>query len=90
MCIIIFMMQLFEYNSVSKNNFLSLMKTYEVNYKDFIKLVNVEIINSDNLNKNYISKSSVSKKNYHYKFSPYLITQQQFDFRTIFYLTSFY
>ena len=56
------MMQIFEYNSVSKNNFLSLMKTYEVNYKDFIKLVNIEIINSDNINKNYVSISSISKK----------------------------
>ncbi len=56
------MMQLFEYNSVSKNNFLSLMKTYEVNYKDFVKLVNIEIINSDNINKHYVSVSSISKK----------------------------
>ncbi len=56
------MIQIFQKNSVSKNNFLSLMKSYEVNYQDFIKLVDVKIINHKNLNKEYISMPSSSKK----------------------------
>ena len=58
----IFMIQIFQKNSVSKNNFLSLMKSYEVNYQDFIKLVDIKIINHKNLNKKYVSMPSRSKK----------------------------
>ena len=56
------MIQIFQKNSVSKNNFLSLMKSYEVNYQDFIKLVDIKIIKHKNLNKKYVSMPSRSKK----------------------------
>ena len=51
-----------EYNSVSKNNFLSLMKTYERNYKIISKLINFDIINKNNINSKFESKSKCSKK----------------------------
>ena len=56
------MIQIFHKNTVSKNNFLSLMKSYEVNYQDFIKLVDVKIINRKNLNKKYESMPPGLKK----------------------------
>ena len=62
MCIIKFMIQTHQNNSVSKNNFLSLMKSYEVNYRDLAKLVDINIINIENLNKIYESLSSDDKK----------------------------
>ena len=49
-------------NSVSKNNFLSLMRTYEKNYKIISKLINFNIINKDNINAKFESKSKITKK----------------------------
>lgn len=49
-------------NSVSKNNFLSLMRTYEKNYKIISKLINFKIINKDNINAKFESKSKITKK----------------------------
>ena len=48
MCIIKSMIQTYQNNSVSKNNFLSLMRSYEVNYRDLVKLVDINIINIKN------------------------------------------
>ena len=46
-----FMIQAHQINSVSKNNFLSLMKLYEKNYYLITNLINTEVININNLNK---------------------------------------
>ena len=62
MCIIKSMIQTYQNNSVSKNNFLSLMRSYEVNYRDLVKLVDINIINIKNLNKIYQSLSSDQDK----------------------------
>ena len=62
MCIIKFMIQTYQNNSVSKNNFLSLMRSYEVNYRDLFKLVDINIINIKNLNKIYESSSTNDDK----------------------------
>ena len=51
------MIQAHQINSVSKNNFLSLMKLYEKNYFLVSNLINLEIINISSLNKNFESSS---------------------------------
>ena len=52
-----FMIQAHQINSVSKNNFLSLMKLYEKNYYLITNLINTEVININNLNKDFQSSS---------------------------------
>ena len=49
------MIQAFQINSVSKNNFISLMISYEKNYKDFSKLVDLSIITQRNTSKKFES-----------------------------------
>jgi len=49
-------------NSVSKNNFLSLMKSYERNYNYASDLINFDIICLNNISKNFESRSSYGGK----------------------------
>ena len=75
------MIQAHNINSVSKNNFLSLMKLYEKNYYLVSKLINLEILNVNNLDKSFqsdpgtpskkllLSISSISKHTSTIKFS---------------------
>ena len=56
------MIQAHQINSVSKNNFLSLMKLYEKNYYLISNLINLEVINSSSLNKNFESTSVILDK----------------------------
>ena len=57
------MIQAFQVNSVSKNNFISLMTSYEKNYKDFSKLVDLSIITESNISKKFESSTGhVDKK----------------------------
>jgi hypothetical protein len=58
------MIQTHQINSVSKNNFLSLMKLYEKNYYLISNLINLEVINSSSLNKNFESTSVILDKNF--------------------------
>jgi len=56
------MIKAYQINSVSKNNFLSLMRTYEKNYKTIFKLINFNIINKANINSKFESKSEITNQ----------------------------
>ena len=56
------MIQAYQINSVSKNNFLSLMKSYEKNYYSIKNLVDLEILNIKSIGKKFQSKPGKSKE----------------------------
>ncbi len=58
----IFMIQSNQVNTVSKNNFLSLMKSYESNYKKISKLIDFKVFEESNIGKNFFFKSNNGNK----------------------------
>ena len=58
----IFMIQGNQINTVSKNNFLSLMRSYESNYKKISKLIDFRVFEESNIGKNFFFKSNDDNK----------------------------
>ena len=56
------MIQPYQINSVSKNNFLSLMSSYEQNFKDLSKLICLDIITQNNELKKFVSFPNATDK----------------------------
>ena len=56
------MINLSKINSVSKNNFLSLMRSYEKNYITIFELIDLNLICPNNISKKFESKSKYSNK----------------------------
>ena len=50
-------------NSVRKNNFLSLMKSYERNYYLLKEMIDFRIFNKDNISKNFTRKTDNDDNN---------------------------
>lgn len=49
-------------NSVSKNNFLSLMESYEINYTQISKFVDLENLNPNVIGRSFISNNKAGEK----------------------------
>ena len=56
------MIQPYQINSISKNNFLSLMSSYEQNFKDLSKLICLDIITQNNELKKFVSLPNATDK----------------------------
>ena len=56
------MIQPYQINSVSKNNFLSLMSSYDQNFKDLSKLICLDIITQNNELKKFVSLPNATDK----------------------------
>ena len=56
------MIDTLQISSVSKNNFISLMKSYERNYNFLYKLINFDIFCLKNVNKNFESRAYSGNK----------------------------
>ncbi len=57
-----FMIQVNQINTDSKNNFLSLMKSYESNYKIISRLIDFSVFKESNIKKNFYLKSNNADK----------------------------
>ena len=56
------MIELHQINSVSKNNFLSLMESYEINYTQIAKFVDLENLNPNIIGRSFISANKAGDK----------------------------
>jgi len=56
------MIQVNQTNTVSKNNFLSLMESYESNYKIISRLIDFSVFKESNIKKNFYLKSNNADK----------------------------
>lgn len=56
------MIELHQINSVSKNNFLSLMESYEINYTQIAKFVDLENLNPNIIGRSFISTNKAGDK----------------------------